>query len=714
MKADRFLIAPLNSGLQNDVRPWLIPDDAFERLRNAYVFRGRVRKRFGSYFLNRLVAPEDAPLYSRLRVNIGSTDGSGNASLSVPGTIYGVGQQFLVGNTLFTSSQTGVPAPLLSTTAATGTYDTTTGALVISGAEANQDIYFYPAQPVMGFATYEQGAINDEITFAFDTQFAYQFVNNGWERVGSATWTGGNADFFWTTNYRGANASDYILFATNYIPADQIKYYDGTVWTTISPVFNAAADTIQTARIIVPFKDRLVLLNVIENTGTYTSRCRYSQNGSPTAVDAFREDIPGKGGYIDAPTREAITSAEFLRDRLIVFFEQSTWELVYTGNEILPFRWQKINTELGAESTFSVVPFDKVAIAVGNVGVHACNGANVERIDQKIPDEVFKIHNENDGVFRVHGVRDYYSEMVYWTFPSAEDGPVYPTRVLVYNYKNGSWAINDDTITTFGYFQQTNSLTWAGAPFPWDETAETWGGGPLDAKFRDVLAGNQQGYTFIIDADTTRNAPALCIADMVGGTATLTVIDHNLSIGEYVAVEYCTGITSLNDGIYQVTGILDANTITLDAFIAGTYTGGGMLTRVSQLDILTKQYNFYVQQGRDVSVSKIDFYVDRTSSGQCAVDYFSSSSLVSLVSEGVVTGTLLGSSVLETSPYAGVPFENTMGRLWHSVYPQAEGQVLQFRLYFNDSQMRDDSIVWSDFQMHAFCVYAYPTSNRFN
>jgi len=46
--ADRFLIAPMNSGLITAVKPFAIPDDSFSRLSNAYVWRDRVRKRFGS------------------------------------------------------------------------------------------------------------------------------------------------------------------------------------------------------------------------------------------------------------------------------------------------------------------------------------------------------------------------------------------------------------------------------------------------------------------------------------------------------------------------------------------------------------------------------------------------------------------------------------------------------------------------------------------
>ena len=45
---DRFLIAPVQTGLQKNSPAWLQPDDAFEYLQNAYVWRQRIRKRYGS------------------------------------------------------------------------------------------------------------------------------------------------------------------------------------------------------------------------------------------------------------------------------------------------------------------------------------------------------------------------------------------------------------------------------------------------------------------------------------------------------------------------------------------------------------------------------------------------------------------------------------------------------------------------------------------
>lgn len=751
MAINRFYIGQLDGqGLQSDLKPFAIADNAFAELNNAYVFRGRVRKRFGGQLMRGTTAFISGleQIQSRFKINLGNTDGSGNFSGTVPGTVFAIGQAFSVGSQFFSVYQTGTPANMLKTGAATvATYNTTTGAVVINGAAAATAVYFYPAQPVMGLGNYEQLAVNSEQVIGFDTQFAYQFAANGWEIIGgippaagSVIFTGDNSKFFWTTNWRGTAASSILFFVTNYNTgttlsnSDKMYYWDGSVWTAFNPRFSssAATSTILSARIILPFKDRLVLLNVVENTGagpgtnaTYVNRCRFSWNGSPIDSTAFYEDVPGKGGYIDAPTKEAIVTAQFLKDRLIVFFESSTWELAYTGNQILPFVWQKINTELGAESTFSQVPFDKVVIGVGNVGIHACTGNNVERIDQKIPDEVFRIHNDNNGIERVAGIRDYYTEMVYWTFPSENQSTDFPfcNRVLTYNYKTDSWAFNDDSITAFGYFQSTvsgslSSLTWADANIAWQDANMQWVSAILQAKFKNVIAGNQEGYTFIVNPDISENSPALQITNMTyvsGFIATIVSVNHNLSAGDYVKITNAQGITSLNDQIFQVASVTDANTILLDILyttVTGTYTGAGTLTRVTPIDFKTKQFNFYAEQGRNAYVSKVDFLVDRTDSGQCVVDFLVASSDYSMLTQNNGTDAIVGTSILETSPYALVPFESQQSRLWHPVYFLAEGEYIQFHFYLNHEQCKNPAISETDFQLHALIAYSQPTSSR--
>lgn len=743
MPQDRFLIAPYESGQQTNVRPWLIPDDAYASSRNAYVFRGRTKKRFGSYVMNRTVPSAIAQQYTRLRMQIGSTDGAGIAlNVTVPGfPITQIGGAFSLGNEMFTIQATGAAVILKTTGTSVATLDTTisTNNLDITSTSLNTSIFYYPGLPVMGLLDFDTDVTNVGLTIGFDTKFAYQFIGGAWTRLavettpGASVWSGSDSQFFWSTNYSIVQLAPFMVqnmfFVTNNNPPDFMRYLDnftGGSWHFFNPNIDGLGSKLTTALMLVPFKGRMVALNTYEhdssgNDARYPNRARWCQTGSPLQVDAWQTDITGKGGFLQAPTNEAITSCEFVKDRLIVFFEKSTWEFVYTNNQVEPFIWQQVNTELGAESTFSTVPFDQVTISVGNVGVHQCNGLNVDRIDQKIPQTVFQIHNGNDGPIRVYGIRDYTAELIYWTFPNFKyAADIFPTQVLVYNYQNQSWSINDDSITCFGYFQPIVDDTWESDDGTWEEDDSPWVTASEQAQFRKIIGGNQQGFTFIVYPAENKNASVLQITDVTPGVdTTFKVINHNLHADEdYIQFSNLQGtgsvLTSFNGLIWPVKQVFDENTFTVQTPnpTSGTYTGGGTIARVSRIDILTKQYNFYLSQARNFSISKIDFQVDRTALGQIAIDYMTSSSEESLRDMGIENGSIVGNAILETSPYLRVPYEASQERLWHSIYTQADGEFIQLRIYFDDLQMVNSDIVQSEFEMHAMIFYATPTASR--
>jgi hypothetical protein len=855
MAYDRYLIAPINSGLQTDLKSWMTPEDSFERLNNAYVFRGRVRKRFGGRLSGQgATTAVQRSLYSRLGIHIattsvavaggagvGITTAGGAATGTVAGGLYRVGQQFLIGTQIFTVVVAGAPG-VMNRSAGVGvcTYDTTNGNFIFAGATpltqiyfygtrvagtvtghifkdgqlfsigddlytvavlgapgimlrtdglaetatfntttgayvidrpaniitellvyvGNYTIYYYTAEPVMGLDLYEAGAINNHSAFAFDTQFSYIFAGGRWTQVpfpGAVFLHGDDTNFVWSGNWNGLTPDLTYMFSSNYYalhPAgpvdatdDPIYYYTGSAWVAFNPVFlgvaAAAADSVLTAKIIVPFKDRLVLLRTIEinaagTTNTeHKARCRFSHNGSPivpasgpavtyghpwlepnqTYTVAPTVYVGDGGGYVDAPTEEGIISAEFIKDRLIVFFERSTWELVYTGNQVLPFVWQKINTELGSESCFSSVPFDKQILTVGVGGIHACNGANVQRIDDKIPDKVFEIANEDTGVIRIAGVRDYKTEMVYWTYPAFDktENSSFPNTVLVYNYKNGSWATNDDCITVFGYFEQSADLTWSQKDYTWAEANFPWNHYFSAANAREIIAGNQQGFVFKVDPGKNTNPPVMQITNMAYDiptmVLTLTIINHTLMAGDYIRIQDSQGVTIGGYGIYKVENVLDGDVIEIITTVfAGTYTGGGVVARVSVIDILTKRFNPYAQQGKNVYLAKIDFGVQKTSGGEITVDYYPSSTALSMLNEATVNNVLVGTGVLETSPYTLVPMESMQTLLWHPVYFQADGQFIQLRLYLTQDQVVTPSISESTFQLEAMVLYTMQVS----
>lgn len=763
MAFDRFMIAPINTGLQTNLKPWLIPDDAFESLINAYVFRGRIRKRFGTTLSGQgATNVTEQILRSRLRYNIGTTNGAGDLAGTVPGAIFEIGQMFSIGSQLYTVITAGAVQPLLQDgTTTTATYSTTNGAYNFVGAPALTIVYFYPAQPVMGLTQYEIGPINDQPAFAFDTQFAYEFIAGGWQNsVGTPTWQGDDSQFFWATNWTGIANQDTYLFVTNNnattpapaVTDDPIYYYDGTNWASFNPFTIVRTDGtfVATARIILPFKDRLVLLDTVEDTGGVTSRfknrARYSINGSPFASEVVGIDsapyawlepnqtntvgaatgVAKGAGYIDAATEEEIISAEFIKDRLIVYFERSTWELAYTGNQVLPFVWQKINTELGSQSTFSTVPFDKVILTVGNTGVHACSGSNVERIDERIPTTVFDISDRAEGEKRVYGIRDYFTEMVYWTYPvdTEVSTETFPNRVLVYNYKTGSWAINTDSFTAFGYFEQQQDIVWQTALFTWQNSNATWNSGITQSQFRQVIAGNPQGFILIVNPEEDRNAPAMPITNISypsPGIVQMIVINHTLVPGEYVAVENAQGITitPATSIIFEVLQVIDVDTIQLfirpEVDFSGTYLGGGTLARVSNIDIRSKEWNPYVEKDRNIYVQRIDFCIERTEEGEVTIEYYTSSADdLQMIQQAQNTNMILGNNVLETRPYDInlYPLEQVQRRLWHPVYFQSEGEFIQIQIIMSDTQIRTTAIAWSPFVLEGLTLFTQPTRNR--
>jgi hypothetical protein len=773
MAFDRFLIAPINSGLTKNQPPWLIPDEAFDYLQNAYVFRSRILKRFGSSLMG------TSQFNSRLRTSlisggagVGITDGAGNASgnvltiLSDAGLTLAVGQAFSIGTEMYTVISATPGAQAMLATMGSGTFDISTGAFTITGGPATTTIFFYPALPVMGIDQYEINAVNDHPTYAFDTRYAYLFSSGAWDRSGAAIWHGTDLNFFWVANWQGV-AGTQLLFVTNFnatIPTpgandDPIWYFDGTTWTAASGAnafyFRPGGGAIhtgpyvKTARIIVAFKNRLVLLNTVENDNSggagvntaFVNRARYSFYGSPLAVNAWYEknqadnvvNVAAGGGFVDAATEEQIISAEFIKDRLIVYFERSTWELVYTSNQVFPFVWQKINTELGSQSTFSTVPFDKDVLTIGQTGVHACNGSNVVRIDDQIPTTVFEFELENNAFLRTVGVRDYYNEMVYWTYVDDLQTPTqkFPNQVLVYNYKNNSWARNDDCITMFGYFEQSSDLTWASSdPLQWNEGTQTWQSNVTQANHRVILMGTSEGFMLILNEEETRNAASMQITNIVfngDNTLTLTIINHNLTDmpiefdydQDFILIENVDGdaptMAALNGKIFLVYEVVDANTIVIQVpLLSGTYNGAGTAARVSNIQIKSKQWNPYVDQARDFYLHKIDFGVIKTDKGAITVDYYPSSTELSMIDEGEQSGSIMGNNVLETFPYDEnlYPLEQYQELLWHPIYFQTTGTFIQIGMSFSLDQMLDPNISLIEFEIQGMALFTQPTSMR--
>jgi len=575
------------------------------------------------------------------------------------------------GTNTFTDNGLGV---LVGAPAGSGTINYTTTAYTVIGSIAPLTITFayYPTLPVMGIRTRDLSPVNNEMTVFFDTKYAYNFAASGFvEFIPGTTWSSGlsqaNSNFFWTTNYWIDSANTKIFWATNDsgTSGDPIRYTNGTgngsgSWINFAPQIDAAGNLLTQCLCLLPFRSRLIAFNTPEgaNLGTsvsYSNRIRWAAIGNPfttmsaiiTTVNAnaWRDDIRGQGGFLDIPTNEDIITVGFVRDNLVIYCENSTWQLRYTGRSIAPFQIEKVNTELGASSTFSAVQFDTSLVGIGDKGIVECDSFKSNRIDVKIPDLVMEhINNNNFGQKRVHGIRDFFQRLAYWTYPETDSNGTFPDRRLVYNYENDSWAIFTDSLTTLGTFQPVSSRTWANpsggvssTKVQWQEANFPWVNKPLSVL--SIVGGNQQGYIEYLDEQTTNDA-SLTITAITGNTTTPTQItsaNHNLQTGTVISINDIPAgtpfATSLNGNIFGIV-VNSANTFLLNKFNAqtqqfsdpqldapATYIGGGQIYVRDNFRIVSKKFNF-LDEGQNVQIGYIDVLMNTSEDGAITLNVY--------------------------------------------------------------------------------------------
>lgn len=530
------------------------------------------------------------------------------------------------------------------------------------GAASYVDFSYFPSLPAMGIWVREIPGINDEQTLWFDTKYCYQVVGSDFQEflTPSVTWDGDDSNFFWATNYQGSDTATRLFFTTNFFKSSSspMRYTDGSTWTTFQPIVADPSGTpsyIFTARILIPYYGRLLALNTYEGTDisqarNFFARCRFSQIGNPVQSDAWQSDIFGKGGFIDAPTNEEIISAKFYKNTLIVQFERSTWRLQYVGEYGIPFLWERISSDFGSESTFSTVLFDSGVLAVADKAIVASSGGDVKRIDLDIPEIVYDFLNDNEGAKRVHGIRDFKKELVYWCYPdfnTLQDNQYFPNQTVVYNYRNNTYAFFRNNVTCYGNFQYNANITWDRLDVFWDSYQVGWDSTGQN-KLPLIVSGNQQGFAHFYGypdvetaADSTIDAldqESLSVTDVVvttGVDVVLEIKNHNLQNDEII---YLTGLnfvvidtpatagsTTLNDTIYMVQYV-DVDNIRLFAwdqstkqFIVnfsvtnvGTYVGGGVVALFPRVYVETKDFNPAKQVGQNILSNSIDFLFDAT------------------------------------------------------------------------------------------------------
>lgn len=771
MTLQPIYIAGSSVGLELDKKPYLLPDQAFIILFNAYVFRERVVKKEGNELLGRLSRKFTAAAIG----NTGASPWTFNlytllAIVEPDAEIQAGSVVFVIGGAI-TIIDNGDGTLSSLTPGNSGIINYITGAVTLThtagaGVAVTVTLFYYPSLPVMGELEREQAGINDEQTVFFDTKYAYKFTTGlGFEEYTApgTTWSGDDWQLFSGCNFRGTNPQDRLFFVTNFnngqnvaVTFDPIRYTDGATWTNFAPLVSAT-NTLFQARLFVPYFGRLLAFNVWEGTtaggasaaANIGNRCRFSQIGNPIQVDAWRSDIFGKGGFIDAPVNEDIISASFFKNTLIVGFEQSTWQLRYVGEYGLPFIWERISSDFGTESTFSDVLFDQGVAGVGDKAIVSKTSNTVDRIDQKIPDIIFSFKNDTHGPERVYGIRDFEKELTYWSYrdgvQSTDDG-IFPNRILVYNYRNDTWSQFRDNVTCFGIQGAPAGVTWDRTDIFWDDETVTWDDPYLPTKAPVVIIGNQQGYVHLFQT-TSVNDPSLSIRaiDLTVTPIRLTVINHNFGNndtpnnatgpGRPGELVYLTGMmfvdgtgtpvsTDLNNEVYLVKNVTpyDPDVVELwkwDTLLkqyvadfpfsplpSSTYIGGGQLTLLPIMDIATKDFNPFAGQGSQIFMSYIDFLTNSTSLGAVSINMYINASFA--LKGNVKTGNTQVETKLTAPYYPTVASTPLSEYAWHRFYGTLTGQFIRIEITYDDDLANDIATHKQDYELNAIVPWVRP------
>jgi hypothetical protein len=469
------------------------------------------------------------------------------------------------------------------------------------------------------------------------------------------------------------SSTGIVQLLTNSIGSqDGIKWYDGDPtngsgvpnstglgWVNFAPPLTAATVAIDGsstqkwyligAVAIAAFKDRLVFFNPTIGTSSgmvlpLQDTALWSWNGTPyyalpvpsnqTAdVRAYYVDQTGLGGYLPAGISAPIVTVSNNEDVLLVGFGGGRGRkarFVYTGNDLQPFLWYSINSELPSDSTFSSITLDKGALDIGTYGISMTDQQSSQRIDLDIPDSVFQISSINNGLQRVNSVRDFFREWVYFNYPINNSQWKYPTQSFLFNYRDNTWAVLYENFTSQGTFRYTTGETWATLLYDnWDQWVDPWNSGTASAQFPNIVGGTPQGYV-MIKGEGTGEGPCCtiyAIATANAGTATqITSYNHcltdanpntyagdfiyitgallnsnitgitqanpcvittnnNFTVGETVTISSVQGMTQLNGNSYIISAASATSiTINVDSTGFSAYTTGGIVNLVGQFN----------------------------------------------------------------------------------------------------------------------------------
>lgn len=360
--------------------------------------------------------------------------------------------------------------------------------------------------------------------------------------------TGNNTNFFKFVNWQTVENQPSYLYMTNNI--DNVTLFDGTNLARPPFAINSAntvsdvntgeilfpiVNDIQTTQDVKVYKNRLLFLRpTLVGFTPDGQSVRWSQQGNvrfPLGPFNMVSNLAGNGGEVSATTGDWIQTSEFIRDVLVIFFQNTIWIFRYTGNTKDLFRFDKVSGARSTNAPYGSVEYDTYATSMGAKGLIYCNGVNVDRYDETVIDLVQEI---NQSVFKQCYAQKFDTLNQTWMlYPTDEGGFTTSNKVLVYNFFEKTWAkfnpsmgalvqspTQPNTLSCLGIGSTARDLTWddfkvgsqyfSGEGQTWSQATYAWNSFNNQDLSPNLLGGDQNGFVYtMLDGATDNPGPGI-------------------------------------------------------------------------------------------------------------------------------------------------------------------------------------------------------------
>ena len=488
MTYQAYPVSNFATGLYGVREPWLSPADGFPEMNNAYLRRGVIEKRKGYTELGQFSHEVGTAISNITQADPGVVTTSASHGLENGDTVWlydVVGMTEVNGETYTVANKTATTFELSGVD--------TSGFTAYSSAGS---VGKFTTNTITGIGTFVQSSGVPVIVATDNKRFCQWNVTHGEfeDKATSDVFTSDNLMHF--TNWKGT------LYMTNNV--DRVMSWDGTTFTS-TVLFDIDGDSnneVDTCLMMFPYHERMVILRTTESSTVYPQRARWSRIEDFTVWD---DTITDGGGYVDCPTGDWIISAGFVKDVLVVFFQNSVWLLRFTGDIDLPFRWEQIDTNKKSDSTFSTFSFQGNLVTYGSSGFVGTNGLASFLVDQKVPDLALEVNIDKANLISAGKLDE--NEQAWIAAPdqlsTAND------KVLVYNYDEGNWTKFDLALTCFGTGVLDATQTWDTESRTWDEIADTWDSFTTSKGYPIFLAGDSSGIIRRLNDTTADSGSAI-------------------------------------------------------------------------------------------------------------------------------------------------------------------------------------------------------------